>query len=80
MNKETIIRTTVLFVMLLNQGLAAFGWSPLPFDEQNVELFISFLLSGSASVWAWWKNNSVTKEARKADAYLDSMKQIKKAS
>ena len=25
-------------------------------------------------IWTWWKNNSITKHARKADEYLDRLK------
>jgi SPP1 family holin len=63
--KATILRTTFLVAALLNQALVSFGKSPLPIDEANVELFVSLVLTGTASGLAWWKNNDFTKKARK---------------
>ena len=36
--------------------------------------FISMIAMGAASIWAWWKNNSFTKEAIAADNLLRDMK------
>lgn len=62
MDKQTIIRTIVLAVALLNQLLASFGWSPLPFNDQEVEAGVSAVVTGAAAIWAWWKDNDVRKE------------------
>jgi SPP1 family holin len=70
----TKIRTIALFVTIVNQLLAVFHVSPIPFDEDNVGLVVSSVLTGAAAVWAWWKNNSFTKAALKAD---ESLKQEK---
>jgi len=63
MNIGTIIRTVVLVFALLNQILVAFGKSPLPFDEVEVEQGVSAIITASAALWAWWKDNDVTKQA-----------------
>lgn len=70
MNKPTkgaIIRTFALFVALVNQLLVAYGASPLPFAEQDVELFVSTMITVVTGLIAWWKNNSFTKKAIEAD-------------
>jgi len=72
--KSTIIRTIVLVIMLLNQLLAAFGRSPLPFSDEQVDTFVSTVLTVVSSIWAWWKNNSFTKAALKADEYMKELK------
>ncbi|KZN99343.1 phage holin [Pseudobacillus badius] len=66
----TIVRTVVLFVALVNQLLAACGYSPLPFDDQQVEKFVSSLITIAASIWAWWKNNNITRKARRNEEML----------
>jgi len=76
-NKSTIIRTIVLTVMLLNQILAVFGKSPLPFSDEQVNTFVSTVLTVISSIWAWWKNNSFTKAALKADELLKELKSQK---
>ena len=72
--KGTIIRTACLFLALINAALAMFGKSPLPIDDAMVEQTVSALFIFASSVVAWWKNNSFTKPARKADAILKEMK------
>ncbi|OKL36983.1 phage holin [Domibacillus mangrovi] len=66
----TIVRTVVLFVALLNQTLVLIGFSPLPFENEQVENFITILLTVVASVWAWWQNNAITRKARRNEEIL----------
>ena len=76
MNKikgATITRTAVLILALANQILSATGHSPIPVDDAQLEQLISTGLTVGAAIWAWWKNNSFTKEAIAADNYLDSL-------
>lgn len=71
---STIARTGVLIFALLNQVLTILGRNPLPWsDEQFYEGF-TLLLTVGASLWAWWKNNSFTPEAVRADEYLKALK------
>ncbi|MBQ0110876.1 MAG: phage holin [Oscillospiraceae bacterium] len=76
--KTTIVRTVVLLFLLLNQVLTVFGKNPLPFSEDAVYNFVSTVLTCIASVWAWWKNNSFTAPAIKADQYLQQLKEAKR--
>lgn len=76
--KATIIRTIVLAVALLNQTLVLAGYSPLPFDDAQVEAAVTALFTVGAALWAWWKNNSFTEEARTADGLLHRLKEIKR--
>ena len=74
---ETIIRTIVLVIALTNQALAIFGKEALPITENEVyEVYrlISYVITLCASMWAWWKNNSFTKPAIKADEYLAKLR------
>lgn len=71
---ETIIRTAVLILALANQILSAFGKSPLPIQDAQLETLISVCATVLSAAWAWWKNNSVTDAAKQADAYLDAIK------
>ena len=71
---DTIVRLIVLLLALTNQTLTAMGKSPLPFEEETISELISILFTIGASAWAYWKNNSFTQAAIKADIL---MKQIK---
>ena len=66
-SKATIIRTVILIVAFINAGLALFGKSPLPFDNEEITNVISYAFSAGAAIWTWWKNNSFTQKAIKAD-------------
>ena len=69
-SKETIVRTVVLFVALLNIVLNACGKNPLPFSDDEIYTAASTVVAVAASLAAWWKNNSFTKAALKADETL----------
>ena len=71
---QTIARTAVLFIALMNQILVLFGINPLPFSDNEVYETVSLVCTAAASLWAWWKNNSFTQSAIKADEYLEEMK------
>ena len=73
--KETLLRTVVLVLALVNQILTALGKNPLPFSEEESYEGISAILTAGASLWAWWKNNSFTKAAVRADEYLKKCKE-----
>ncbi|MFC7364553.1 MULTISPECIES: phage holin [Bhargavaea] len=73
-----LARLFVLLFLIVNQTLITLGWSPLPFDEQEVEAGVNAVLLAAASVWAWWKNSPMTQEARKVQEELERRKRIKK--
>ena len=74
MSKGTIVRTAVLIFALVNQILTIAGVNPLPFTGEEFEEGFSMVLTVIAALWSWWKNNSFTKNAIEADAYLQSLK------
>ena len=71
--KDTIIRTIVLIVALINQALTLSGKNPLPIEDEQVVEILSYVFTLGASLWAWWKNNSFTKNAIKADEVLSKL-------
>ena len=71
----TIARTAVLALALTNQILSAAGKSPLPIDSATLEPWVTTGLTTAAAVWAWWKNNSFTPEAIRADELMKEMKE-----
>jgi SPP1 family holin len=73
-SKGTIIRTACLVLAIINNGLALFGKSPLPIDDEILTQVVSFLFTTGAALAAWWKNNSFTPEAIEADQVLHGLK------
>lgn len=70
----TIARTAVLALALANQVLSVVGLSPLPIDSATLEPWVTTGLTTAAAIWAWWKNNSFTPEAIRADELLKEMR------
>lgn len=73
-SKGTIIRTACLVLAIINNALAIAGKSPLPIDDAMLTEVISFAFTVVTSVVAWWKNNSFSREAIKADDYMKALK------
>ena len=71
---STVARTVVLAIALANQILTASGINPLPFAEETVYELLTALFTLGAAAVAWWKNNSFSKEAIKADEYMNELK------
>lgn len=71
---STIARTAVLALALTNQILSVAGLSPLPIDSATLEPWVTTGLTTAAAVWAWWKNNSFTPEAIRADELMKEMR------
>lgn len=72
--KDTLIRTIILMLAWINQILVMTGHSPIPVNNEVLTETISTIITGASSLWAWWKNNSFTKNAVKADLYLKQLK------
>ena len=49
MNRNTIIRTAILFVALLNQVLTMSGKNPLPFSEGEIYELLTMVITAGAS-------------------------------
>lgn len=72
-SSKTVARTIVLILALTNQVLTMCGVNPLPFSDETVYETVTLCFTIGASAWAWWKNNSFTENAIKADEYLKEL-------
>ena len=66
----TIARTVILILALVNQVLTATGHSVINISDENVNTLISTGFTIVSALIAWWKNNSFTHAAIKADAVM----------
>lgn len=69
-DKMMIIRSIILFIAWINQFLVMKGYSPLPFNDEELELGVTLFVTFIVSIWAWWKNNDVRYKARRNTQYL----------
>lgn len=71
---DTIIRTIVLVLALVNQVLTSLGKNPLPFSQDEMYTGLSCIFTVVVSLITWWKNNSFTQSALIGDKVMHDMK------
>ena len=66
----TIARTIILVLALLNQILTAMSHSVINISDESINTLISTGFTIVTAIVAWWKNNSFTQSALKADEVM----------
>ena len=66
----TIARTIILVLALANQILTATGHSVINISDESINTLISTGFTIVTAIVAWWKNNSFTQSALKADEVM----------
>lgn len=66
----TIARTIILVLALVNQLLTATGHSVINISDESINTLISTGFTIVTAIVAWWKNNSFTQSALKADEVM----------
>ena len=66
----TIARTIILVLALVNQILTATGRSVINISDESINTLISTGFTIVTAIVAWWKNNSFTQSALKADEVM----------
>ncbi len=70
----TVARTVILVLALINQVLTVTGHPIIPIQNETIEMLVTNLFTIGAAIWSWWKNNSFTQAALKADLVKDDLK------
>ena len=73
----TIARTACLLLALANQVLSALGKPVLPIESATVEQLVTAGITTVAALISWWKNNSFTSDAIRADEYMQNLRDMK---
>lgn len=73
-SRETIIRSLMLLIGVINTVCVLLGWNPLDIDESAIYDSVSAVYMVAVTAWAWWKNNSFTHAAISADSVKETMK------
>ena len=74
-SKGTIIRTIALAVVLLNLLLKALGKPLIEFDEGSALIWLEYIIEVAVIAVTFWKNNSFSAAAIKADEFLKQLKE-----
>ena len=72
----TVARTAVLALALSNQLLSACGKPLLPIQSDQLEQLVTAGITTAAALVSWWKNNSFTTEAIRADEEYERLKKL----
>lgn len=76
-SKGTIVRTILLLIAIINMGLQHFGIDVIKVDEEGIASIVEYIIETAIIVVGFWKNNSYTENAIKADEILKRMKEDK---
>ena len=74
-SKGTIVRTVMLIIVVLNMILKHFGIDIINVSENEVLSVLEMLIEIATIIVTFWKNNSFTQNAIKADEFLKTLKE-----
>lgn len=77
--KGTIIRTIALAVVLLNMAFKALGKPLIEYDEGTVMYWLEYIIEVAVIITSFWKNNSFSPAAIKADKFMNDLKEADEA-
>ena len=69
-SKGTIVRTVMLAIVIINLILKQLGLNIIDVSESEILSVIEMVIEIAVIVVSFWKNNSYTKNAIKADEFL----------
>lgn len=72
---STWARGIALIVVCVLSLLNSIGVINIDFDEGNISETVEFLVGAFVVLSGFWKNNSFTANAQKADAFLDELRE-----
>ena len=78
-SKSTVVRTLLAIFVLVNIILERFGIDIIPTDEYTITLLLELGIEVAILVVGFWKNNSFTENAKKADEYLKKLRAFKES-
>lgn len=73
--KGTITRSILLFIVVLNMLLKKMGLNPFNIDKGTTAYFVETVLELLVIIVSFWKNNSFSKNAIRADEFLRALKE-----
>lgn len=71
-----VVTVIVQMVLLINAFLTAAGKNPIPLDENAISETLTYFVTVAWNVWAWWRNNNVTKAAVEGQKVINTEKGI----
>lgn len=77
--KGTIVRAVVLCIVIINMFAKMIsGTNIFLIEEGTIAELVEMMISVAVIITGYWKNNSYSKNALKADAFLKQLKENEK--
>ncbi len=73
-NKWTIARTLGVILVVVNIVLQRMGYDVINVSESEILALVEVLIEVAVIIVAWWKNNSFSPNAIKADEFLQTLR------
>lgn len=74
-SKSTIVRTILVVLVIINFILEKCGVDVIPTDENMILMFVETGIEIAVIIVSFWKNNSFSEAAIKADAFLKQLRE-----
>ena len=74
-SKSTIVRTILVAVVIINFFLEKCGVDVIPADEGTILMWLEGVIEIAIIVVGFWKNNSYSQNAIKADSFLSQLRE-----
>lgn len=74
-SKSTIVRTILIVLVIINFFLEQLGVDLIPTDEGTILMWVEWLIEVAVIVVGFWKNNSYSEKAIKADEFLNTLRE-----
>ena len=74
-SKSTIVRTILVALVIVNFVLERCGVDVIPTDESTIFMFVETVIEIAVIAVGFWKNNSFSEKAIKADAFLKELRE-----
>lgn len=75
-SKGTIVRTVMLVIVIINLVLKQLGHDLINVTESEILTAVEMIIELAVIVVSFWKNNSYTQNAIKADEFLRNLKSL----
>lgn len=73
--KSTIVRTILVILVMINFILEKCGVDIISVDESTILMFVETAIEIAVLAVGFWKNNSFTQKAIKADEFLKRLRE-----
>lgn len=73
--KDTIVRAILILLVLVNSVLEKLGLDIIPTDENFIAMFVETVIEIAIIIVGFWKNNSFSEAAIKADEFLKTLRE-----